>query len=201
MVGGTRPASPLRLPAPLPWAAPSTGMAPGPPPLGFLPAGGQRTSGGGSSSRGSTPVQQQTWQQRQASPLSQARTSSGGSAAAQGCPAAPLQQCPSPPRTASGLHSSSSRKELYRRSSSIQLLEAVQLGIDGAGGSVASQAALAVCERAQQRVHELQRSASQGPPATAGSGGGAGHRSGRMGSSRAERQASSRAWGSEAIPE
>ncbi len=179
--------------------------APGPPPPGFLSASRHHTSSSAGGSRSGSPAQQQQpWQQRQASPLAlgaQARSSSGGGPA-QVCLASLLQQGASPPRTASGLHSSSSGKEPYRRSSSIQLLEAVQLGIDCAGGSVASQAALGVCERAQQRVQELQRSASQGRPGIAGGGSGAaGHRIGRVGSGRAARQASGRAWPGEAIPE
>ena len=53
--------------------------------------------------------------------------------------------------------------------SSIQLLETVQLGIDGAAGSMASQAALEVCERTAERVAALQRTASAGRPGSAGS--------------------------------
>ena len=180
--------------------------APGPPPPAFLPATRPCTGSSGGSSRGGSPAQQQQqqpWQARQASPLAHARSSSSGGGPGQGCPPSPLQQGVSPPRTASGLHSSGSscRKELYRRSSSIQLLEAVQLGIDGAGGSVASQAALGVCERAQQRVQELQCCASQGRPCTAGGGSVGGHRIGRVASARAARQGSGQGWAAEAIPE
>ena len=180
--------------------------APGPPPPVSQPANRPCTGSSGGSSRGGSPAQQQQqqpWQARQASPLAHAPSSSGGGGPGQGCPPSPLQQSVSPPRTASGLHSSSSscRKELYRRSSSIQLLEAVQLGIDGAGGSVASQAALGVCERAQQRVQELQRCASQGRPGTAGGGSAGGHRIGRVASARAAPQSSGRGWAADAIPE
>ncbi|KAL4422547.1 hypothetical protein ABPG75_008744 [Micractinium tetrahymenae] len=62
-----------------------------------------------------------------------------------------------PPGTA---RSASHGAGACRRLSSIQLLEAVQLGIDGPDGSVASQAAIEVCERAAERVAGLQRSAS-----------------------------------------
>lgn len=66
-------------------------------------------------------------------------------------------------RACSSQRASSARGQAngtYCRLSSIQLLEAVQLGIDGPEGSVASQAALEVCERAAERVAGLQRSAS-----------------------------------------
>lgn len=63
-----------------------------------------------------------------------------------------------PPETAA--RSGSGGDRTYRRLSSIQLLESLQLGIDGTAGSVASQAALDVCERVQERVAGLQRAAS-----------------------------------------
>lgn len=59
---------------------------------------------------------------------------------------------------------------LCRRMSSIQLLESVQLGVDGAAGSVTSQAALEARERVAGRVADLQRSASSGTHSGGGGG-------------------------------
>lgn len=113
----------------------------------------------------------------------------------------PQQACASPPRTAAapGADGVSGGHGPYRRVSSIQLLEAVQLGVDCAAGSVASQAAMAVCERAQEAARELRSSASLGRrTGTAGGGAGGGHIS--RASSRVQRQGS-RAWGADVIAE
>ena len=149
------------------------------------------------SSRGTSPAQQQ-WQ-RQPSPtagsspqlsgFSSSSSSSGRQARPTVCPPSPAsssqqQHGPWLPRSASKADSGSAQQ--YRRTTSIQLLEAVQLGLAGAngstGGSVASQAAQHVCERTQGRAHELQRAASLGSPAAAGLAGRGGGRISRSGS-------------------
>ena len=149
------------------------------------------------SSRGTSPAQQQ-WQREpsptagsspQLSGFSSSSSSSGRQARPTVCPPSPAsssqqQHGPWLPRSASKADSGSAQQ--YRRTSSIQLLEAVQLGLAGAngstGGSVASQAAQHVCERTQGRAHELQRAASLGSPAAAGLAGRGGGRISRSGS-------------------
>ncbi|EFN52417.1 hypothetical protein CHLNCDRAFT_138909 [Chlorella variabilis] len=131
---------------------------------------------------------------------------SGGSSrqATPGPPGSSLGSCGSgflPPASPGRRAGSSQQRELYRRTSSIQLLEAVQLGLDDQEGSwVASQAALEASERTQDRAQELQRRASLGRP-PAGGAAAAGTRIART-CSGLQRQASRAHWsGVEAIQE